>query len=351
MIISDQLLTSPSEGAAARKLGVSDISIRFRAVLTPPDDLLLVSHQRCLFRAIQHHCQKSGTKGLALWLTVGRMLAAIKPFSKIVVSSNPVKCLPTPLLRATGSLQLVKQAVWSIMVDTAYMVPGGGFCEPRVTLHLPRLSGLNVSIESTTVEDISCLVSLAFMSREREISALPPQGLVDGNGVALLTQRAAHIVHQVASHMQFDSATSAAGYLAEALLRALSAMDKLESLMGVRVRLSQGLFCSGFASWRDSDQRDLHTGSVTNKTSDKTPSGEIDDHGADHHTTVRSRGGVFIALGSNVGDRLEAIEAACRAIDDDEDMQVIQTSSLYETEPMYVEDQARFLNGVCEVCE
>ncbi|KAK4544077.1 hypothetical protein LTR36_004575 [Oleoguttula mirabilis] len=62
-----------------------------------------------------------------------------------------------------------------------------------------------------------------------------------------------------------------------------------------------------------------------------------------------SVGGVFIALGSNVGDRLEAIEAACRAIDEDGDMRVVQTSSLYETEPMYVEDQGRFLNGACEI--
>lgn len=58
---------------------------------------------------------------------------------------------------------------------------------------------------------------------------------------------------------------------------------------------------------------------------------------------------VFVALGSNVGDRLEAIEAACRSIDQDANMQVRSTSCLYETEPMYVEDQARFLNGVCEV--
>jgi 2-amino-4-hydroxy-6-hydroxymethyldihydropteridine diphosphokinase len=58
---------------------------------------------------------------------------------------------------------------------------------------------------------------------------------------------------------------------------------------------------------------------------------------------------VFVALGSNVGDRLEAIEAACSAIDSDPDMRILRTSSLYETEPMYVEDQARFLNGVCEV--
>lgn len=59
--------------------------------------------------------------------------------------------------------------------------------------------------------------------------------------------------------------------------------------------------------------------------------------------------GVAIALGSNVGNRIEEIEKACRAIDEDPDMRIIDTSCLYETEPMYVEDQQRFVNGACEV--
>lgn len=58
----------------------------------------------------------------------------------------------------------------------------------------------------------------------------------------------------------------------------------------------------------------------------------------------------YIALGSNVGNRLEMIEKACQALNDDADITVIRTSCLYETEPMYVEEQARFLNGACEVC-
>lgn len=57
---------------------------------------------------------------------------------------------------------------------------------------------------------------------------------------------------------------------------------------------------------------------------------------------------VYIALGSNVGDRIRNIERACaemrqRGID------VLRTSNLYETEPMYYKEQDRFLNGVCEV--
>ncbi|KXL51063.1 MAG: hypothetical protein FE78DRAFT_136594 [Acidomyces sp. 'richmondensis'] len=58
---------------------------------------------------------------------------------------------------------------------------------------------------------------------------------------------------------------------------------------------------------------------------------------------------IFVALGSNVGNRLDAIESACTAIDEDPDMRIVKTSSLYETEPMYVQEQERFLNGVCEI--
>ncbi|KAK5108012.1 hypothetical protein LTR62_008847 [Meristemomyces frigidus] len=61
------------------------------------------------------------------------------------------------------------------------------------------------------------------------------------------------------------------------------------------------------------------------------------------------QGDLVIALGSNIGNRLESIEAACRAIDRDPDMRITRTSSLYESKPMYVEDQDRFLNGVCQV--
>lgn len=57
---------------------------------------------------------------------------------------------------------------------------------------------------------------------------------------------------------------------------------------------------------------------------------------------------VFIALGSNVGDRIEMIEKACLEMESC-GIRVKRTSSLFETEPMYVLDQEPFINGVCEV--
>lgn len=57
----------------------------------------------------------------------------------------------------------------------------------------------------------------------------------------------------------------------------------------------------------------------------------------------------YIALGSNLGDRVAEIETACNEMDK-RGIKVKRTSSLWETEPMYVTDQDRFLNGACEVC-
>ena len=57
----------------------------------------------------------------------------------------------------------------------------------------------------------------------------------------------------------------------------------------------------------------------------------------------------YIALGSNIGDRLANIERACRLLSEHPRIDLRRTSSLYETVPMYVEDQGHFINGVAEV--
>lgn len=58
----------------------------------------------------------------------------------------------------------------------------------------------------------------------------------------------------------------------------------------------------------------------------------------------------YVALGSNLSNRVEMIERACKMMEEDRSIRISRTSSLYETEPMYVKDQDRFINGVCEVC-
>lgn len=65
-----------------------------------------------------------------------------------------------------------------------------------------------------------------------------------------------------------------------------------------------------------------------------------------HETPQTHR--AFVALGSNVGDRVEMIEKACLEMDR-VNIKVKRTSSLFKTTPMYLLDQAPFMNGACEV--
>ncbi|KZO94683.1 Dihydropteroate synthase [Calocera viscosa TUFC12733] len=55
-----------------------------------------------------------------------------------------------------------------------------------------------------------------------------------------------------------------------------------------------------------------------------------------------------IALGSNLGDRVTNIERALRELES-AGVQVVDTSFMYETAAMYVEDQPKFLNAACVV--
>lgn len=93
--------------------------------------------------------------------------------------------------------------------------------------------------------------------------------------------------------------------------------------------------------------------SITSTSSDDAIASDGIAYPVQLDSKANSRGqmqrGVVVALGSNVGNRVEEIEKACRAIDADPDMRIVDTSFLYETKPMYVEDQERFVNGACEV--
>lgn len=56
----------------------------------------------------------------------------------------------------------------------------------------------------------------------------------------------------------------------------------------------------------------------------------------------------YLALGSNLGNRVEMIESAVREMSN-RGLTVLRTSALYETKPMYLENQEAFINGACEV--
>ncbi len=55
---------------------------------------------------------------------------------------------------------------------------------------------------------------------------------------------------------------------------------------------------------------------------------------------------IYLGLGSNLGDRDANLKKALAALAPE--ISVTKASKTYETEPMYVTDQPRFLNMVCE---
>ena len=63
---------------------------------------------------------------------------------------------------------------------------------------------------------------------------------------------------------------------------------------------------------------------------------------------------VAIAFGSNLGDSFQHIEGALRMLESTAlagggELSVVNTSFLYESTPMYVEEQPNFINGACMV--
>lgn len=56
----------------------------------------------------------------------------------------------------------------------------------------------------------------------------------------------------------------------------------------------------------------------------------------------------YLALGSNLGDRLEHLSRAVRLLDETEDVDVVRSSRIYETDPVGP-PQPAYLNAVIEV--
>lgn len=57
----------------------------------------------------------------------------------------------------------------------------------------------------------------------------------------------------------------------------------------------------------------------------------------------------YIALGSNMGDRFEYLKKALLLLESHDGIQVVNTSSIYETDPVGYTDQDQFLNMAVQV--
>ena len=58
---------------------------------------------------------------------------------------------------------------------------------------------------------------------------------------------------------------------------------------------------------------------------------------------------VYLGLGTNIGDRDSNLFTAIAALDVRDDISVNRTASIYESDPMYNQDQPNFLNSVVEI--
>ncbi|SDI95467.1 2-amino-4-hydroxy-6-hydroxymethyldihydropteridine diphosphokinase [Alteribacillus bidgolensis] len=58
---------------------------------------------------------------------------------------------------------------------------------------------------------------------------------------------------------------------------------------------------------------------------------------------------VYLALGSNIGDRFHYLQRAVEKLNEKKEIEVTQLSSIYETEPVGVTEQAAFLNMAVEM--
>lgn len=107
-------------------------------------------------------------------------------------------------------------------------------------------------------------------------------------------------------------------------------------------KLSSPISSRRYESTLSASQWTQHSLKATNLSGPQSPIiSKSPDDGGKKHTA-------YIALGSNLGDRVGWIEKACTEMSK-KGITVKRTSSLWETEPMYVTDQDNFINGACEV--
>ena len=66
----------------------------------------------------------------------------------------------------------------------------------------------------------------------------------------------------------------------------------------------------------------------------------------DYEPKTSKKSIVFLSLGSNLGDREKNLRDAVKKLKSNQNLDVISISSIYETEPMYVENQEYFYNIV-----
>ena len=211
-------------------------------------------------------------------------------------------------------------------------------------LHISRLS-----------ED---LISLALITTEHtesaacnQISGSEPPSLKNVHPTFAIHEQIARCIEQ----FQSDRVESAALLLAQGVFQLADEQYSSKRLQNVRVKMKKAVPRPATYEIREGpvigrqvmqSNKDSSIYSTIQLGRQKYEQSQRNLLGSD----VRSgRHRAYLALGSNVGNRIEMIESAVREMSN-RGLRVIRTSALYETKPMYLEDQEAFINGACEVC-
>ncbi|KAK5138165.1 hypothetical protein LTR08_004860 [Meristemomyces frigidus] len=306
-------------------------------------------------------------------------------------------------LQSTGGVHSVLNTALAsqiqILTDISFQgLPGGqpsygAPALPGVCIKLNPFRGMLVTMQNDQDSfSAGCEVQLYIPYNDQSLALAKrdnSQGLQEL--IADLSSMSYHVIKRVLNGMVFERFETVSNYLSEALLRVFDRDTRVDAMTSVKVvvRLSdtKAPLVTSDAFWkpefvgststansptaqrvrientelRAPTKERCDAGRILDKDNapapvapSQAPKGESEgEKDLDGDSTLAPvapiQGGVFIAFGSNMGDRLDAIEAACRAIDADDDMRIVQSSCMYETKPMYVEDQASFLNAVCEI--
>lgn len=132
------------------------------------------------------------------------------------------------------------------------------------------------------------------------------------------------------SYQTIESATQ---HLASDLLSLPIAPHPILSSVTVRISKPYALTFAKFASVEITR---------TPATSSKPALASVAAVTGDKHVAI-------LAVGSNMGDSVQNIASAIEMIEATTKARLVDTSFLYESEPMYVEDQDRFVNGAIKV--
>ncbi|KAK4689659.1 hypothetical protein P7C73_g453, partial [Tremellales sp. Uapishka_1] len=255
--------------------------------------------------------------------------------------AHPNKTFHTPeeVLDATARLMDPNHGIVGLDVDLelprSLLVAKKGIYSAR---WIRNGEGLTKSGKQFTLTDlrVNCVIGLHPHER-REKQGLEVDAWVEDYGSGWDHKSFADTTYQFLEQSNFGTLESLIDTLASSLLARFEAIDKI----GLSVRKPSAL---PFAIPSISIERTRADFLQRPKKADRSQSSQNTMSGP----STSSKQRVFIALGSNIGDRIGNIQKAVKGLQAGGCV-LKGCSRLYESEPMYVEDQDRFINGAVEL--